>query len=61
MLKTREEILKECEEIDKRYKENFKEKIICPICKYKYSKFLPECPECVERRILENDVDDGSY
>jgi hypothetical protein len=46
------ERLKEYAEIEKGYSENFDEKIICPVCEYKYSKFLTKCPCCVENEIM---------
>lgn len=39
-------LLKEFEEIDKKYEENLNGKIICPYCNKRYSKYLSECSNC---------------
>ena len=44
---------KEYEDILKKYKESESAKIYCPVCGYKYSKYLKECPQCFENKILK--------
>jgi len=35
------------------YSEKESERIICPVCNYKYSKYLFDCPKCAEERMKD--------